>query len=120
MELETDPREITEEGRYWLRAQRVTSYPRIARDTYFPNHGVERPANLTDADLPEAENDAIAELDRVALAEGYVSGKWQVIAPGADVPELWAGILDDIEDEIIWGAKVATANGSEELPTTST
>lgn len=116
MELETDPTEITEEGRYWLRAQRVTGYPRIARDTYFPKHDVERPAAITESDLPEADDQAVAELDREALAEGYVSGKWQVKAAKSDVSELWAGILDNIEAEQIWDAKVATAHGHEELP----
>ncbi|AGN00217.1 hypothetical protein L593_01320 [Salinarchaeum sp. Harcht-Bsk1] len=116
MDLETDPTEITEDGRYWLRAQRVTGYPRIARDTYFPKHGVQRPADVTEADLPETDDEAVAELDREALAEGYVSGKWQVMAPEEDVPALWADVLDDIEKEVIWDAKVATARGYEELP----
>jgi len=116
MDRDTDPTEVTEEGRYWLRAQRVTGYPRIARDSYFPKHGVKRPAAVTEADLPETDDEAVAELDREALDEGYVSGKWQVKAPEESIPELWAGILDDIEAERLWDAKVATANGYEELP----
>ena len=115
-DLETDPTEITEEGRYWLRAQRVTGYPRIARDTYFPKHDVKRPAAITEADLPETDEEAVAELDREALTEGYVSGKWQVLAPEEAVSALWADVLEDVQKEVIWDAKVATALGYEELP----
>lgn len=111
-----DPTEITDEGQYWLRAQRVTGYPRIARDTYFPKHDVTRPAAVTADDLPPTDDDAVQKIDREALEKKYTSGKWQVTTSAETVNDLWLSIIDDVSAETIWDAKAMTATGREELP----
>lgn len=114
--MPTNPTELTEEGHYWLRAQRVTRFPRIARDTYFPENGVTRPAAVTETDLPPTDDEAVAELDREALDLHYTSGKWQVTGTREQLERLWPRLIEDVNDGTIWDAKAMTAHGREELP----
>jgi hypothetical protein len=116
MTVERNPTEIDEEGHYWLRAQRVTGYLRIARDTYFPKHEVTRSAEVTAEDLPPTDDDAVRRLDREALEEKYTSGKWQVTLSAETVEDLWPTIVEDVSEELVWDAKAMTATGFEETP----
>jgi hypothetical protein len=116
MSVEQDPAKITDEGQYWLRAQRVTVYLRIARDTYFPKHDVTRPAAVTADDLPPTTDDAVRQIDRKSLEKRYTSGKWQVTTSVEAVNDLWLGIVEEVSTGTIWDAKVMTATGREELP----
>lgn len=116
MATDRSPTEITDEGHYWLRAQRVTGYPRIARDSYFPKHDVTRPAAVTADDLPPTDDDAVRRLDREALEIKYTSGKWQVTLSAEALEDHWPAIVDDVSAEIIWDAKAMTATGREEIP----
>lgn len=115
MREERSPTEIDDPGNYWLRAVDVTGRPRSARDPYFPRYGVIRPANLTAEDLPPADDEAVAELDREALEETFVSGKWLVFPSPDAVDDVWAGVVGDVADGAFWDAKVATATCYEEL-----
>ena len=96
MDFDRNPTEITDGGQYWLRAQRVTRYPRIARDTYFPKHDVTRPAAVTADDLPPTDDDAVRRIDREALETTYTSGKWQVTGSADRISDLWPDVLDDV------------------------
>ena len=116
MATERDPTAITEAGHYWLRAQRVTGFPRIARDTYFPTHDVTRPAAVTANDLPPTDDDAVRRIDREALDMNYTSGKWQVTLSAEAIDDRWPAIVDDVSEEIIWDVKAMTATGREEMP----
>ncbi|WP_440772822.1 putative phosphothreonine lyase domain-containing protein [Natronorubrum sp. DTA28] len=116
MDIERDPTEITDDGRYWLRAQRVTGYPRIARDAYFPTHDVIRPAAVSATDLPQTDDDAVRRLDEDALETRFTSGKWQVTAEVETIVDLWPRIVNDVSAGVIWDAKVMTATGMAELP----
>lgn len=116
MDRERDPTEITADGQYWLRAQRITGYPRIARDTYFPRHDVTRPAAVTADDLPPADDEAVRRLDETALEQHFTSGKWQVRGDADEIVDRWEAVLDDIAAELVWDAKVTTATGADELP----
>jgi hypothetical protein len=111
MPIDRPPTAITEEGWHWLRAKHATGLPRSARDAYFPDHDVTRPADLGDADLPPADNDAVLKLDREALELGYVSGKWVVPRNPDVVDEFWAAVVEDVEAGEFWDAKTPTAGG---------
>nr|WP_233340600.1 putative phosphothreonine lyase domain-containg protein [Haloprofundus sp. MHR1] len=113
MVVERPPTEITEEGWYWLRAKDVTGFPRIARDTYFPTHDVIRPAETTEADSPDSENEALRRIDRQALDESYLSGKWIIEQSPNRTDALWNDIIDDVSAEYFWDAKVTTVFGRE-------
>lgn len=113
MSADRSPTSITEAGWHWLRAKHATGLPRSARDPYFPEHGVTRPAELRDADLPPADSDGVRKLDREALELTYVSGKWVVPRDAATVDEFWAAVVEDVEAGEVWDAKVATAVGRQ-------
>lgn len=113
MVVERSPTDITDEGWYWLLAKEVTGLPRIARDTYFPTHGVVRPAETTETDKPESDDPAVRRADDEALDETYLSGKWIIERPPESTPELWDGIVEDISEEHFWDGKVTTRFGRE-------
>ncbi|WP_049906214.1 putative phosphothreonine lyase domain-containing protein [Halorubrum aidingense] len=113
MLVDRPPTEITDEGWHWLRAKDVTGFPRNARDGYFPRHGVARPAATTSADLPPAENERMADIDRLALEETYLSGKWLVERPPEETDGLWEDIVADVAAGRFWDAKVTTRAGCE-------
>jgi len=116
MVADRSPTEITEEGKYWLRSQVVSDSPCIAGDEYFPKHSVTPPEEITIDDLPPADNSAVREIDREALDEERMIGKWQVTGSAETIERLWPEIVNDATEEIVWAAKVMTATGREELP----
>lgn len=113
MTIDRPPTTVTEEGWHWLRAKHATGLPRSARDAYFPDHDVTRPAALGEADLPPADSDGVRKLDREALELTHVSGKWVVPRNERGVDDFWAAVVDDVEDGAFWDAKTPTASGRE-------
>ncbi|ELZ43948.1 hypothetical protein C464_13965 [Halorubrum coriense DSM 10284] len=116
------PTAIDEPGWNWLRVKHVTGFPRQARDGYFPEHGVTRPAATTEADLPPvgaeaaslpADPETVRDADRLALETTYLSGKWLVERPPETVDGLWEAVVEDVAAERFWDAKVTTAAGRE-------
>ena len=123
MVTDRPPSEIDEPGWHWLRVKHVTGFPRQARDGYFPEHDVTRPAATTGADLPgvdrereaslPADRETVRDVDRLALETTYLSGKWLVERPAATVDGLWEAAVEDIAAERLWDAKVTTRAGRE-------
>lgn len=113
MTIDRPPTAINEDGWHWLRAKHATGLPRSARDEYFPDHGVTRPAALGEADLPPADSDAVMKLDREALTLTYVSGKWVIPKSEASVDDFWAAVVEDVEAGEFWDAKTPTAGGRD-------
>jgi len=122
MVVDRAPTEIDEAGWHWLRVKHVTGFPRNARDGYFSEHDVTRPAATTEADLPgvdaeveslPAEAETVADADRLALETTYLSGKWLVERPPEAVDDLWDAVVDDVEAGRFWDAKVSTRAGRE-------
>lgn len=109
------PTEITEENRYWLRSRDVSDSPKIGGDEYFSTHDVPRPEDVTADDLPPADDEAVRELDRKALEQEKLIGKWQVTGSAETVERLWPEIVADAAEGTLWAAKAMTAFGSEEL-----
>ena len=123
MVTDRPPSEIDEPGWHWLRVKHVTGFPRQARDGYFPEHDVTRPAATTGADLPgvdrereaslPADRETVRDVDRLALETTYLSGKWLVERPAATVDGLWEAAVEDVAAERLWDAKVTTRAGRE-------
>ncbi|PHQ39344.1 hypothetical protein DJ69_06530 [Halorubrum persicum] len=122
MTVDRAPTEIDEAGWHWLRVKHVTGFPRDARDGYFPEHDVTRPAATTEAHLPAIEADeeslpadaeTVADADRLALETTYLSGKWLVERPPEAVDDLWEAVVDDVAAGRFWDAKVSTRAGCE-------
>lgn len=110
------PLEIVQEEQYWLRSRDVSDSARIGGDEYFVEHNVVRPEEVTDADLPPAETEAIRELDREALEQQKTIGKWQVTGSAERTEDLWPELVADAEEGVIWAVKAMTAFGHENLP----
>jgi hypothetical protein len=123
MVTDRSPTDIDEAGWHWLRVKHVTGFPRQARDAYFPDHDVTRPAATTEADLPAvdraradalpADPETVRDADRLALETTYLSGKWLVERPAAAVDDLWEAVVEDVAAGRFWDAKVTTCAGRE-------
>ncbi|WP_017342562.1 putative phosphothreonine lyase domain-containg protein [Halorubrum sp. T3] len=123
MVTDRSPTEIDEEGWHWLRVKHVTGFPRQARDGYFPDHDVTRPAATSEADLPgvdrereaslPADPETVRDVDRLALETTYLSGKWLVERPAETVDDLWEAVVEDVEAGRFWDAKATTRAGRE-------
>lgn len=113
MVVDRSPTEIADEGWYWLRVKDVTGFPRNARDGYFPKHDVTRPTETTAATLPSATEESVGDIDRLALDETYLSGKWIIERSPDAVDDFWNAIVDDVAAERFWDAKVTTRFGRE-------
>jgi hypothetical protein len=123
MVTDRSPTDIDEAGWHWLRVKHVTGFPRQARDGYFPDHDVTRPAATTEADLPAvdreradalpADPETVRDADRLALETTYLSGKWLVERPAAAVDDLWEAVVEDVAAGRFWDAKVTTRAGRE-------
>ena len=123
MVTERPPTAIDDSGWHWLRVKHATGFPRQARDGYFPEHGVTRPAATTEADLPgidreragslPADPETVRDVDRLALETTYLSGKWLVERPAAAVDGLWEAVVEDVAAGRFWDAKVTTRAGRE-------
>ena len=123
MVTDRSPTDIDEAGWHWLRVKHVTGFPRQARDAYFPDHSVTRPAATTEADLPAvdreradalpADPETVRDADRLALETTYLSGKWLVERPAAAVDDLWEAVVEAVAAGRFWAAKVTTRAGRE-------
>ncbi|APW97068.1 hypothetical protein CHINAEXTREME_04460 [Halobiforma lacisalsi AJ5] len=109
------PLDITDEETYWLRSRDVSDAPAIGADAYFSTHDVPRASEVTADDLPPADSEAVAEIDREALETETTIGKWQVTGTGERIAELWPEFVADAEDGIIWAAKAMTTYGYDHL-----
>ncbi len=110
------PLERTGTEQYWLRARDVSDSETIAGDSYLREHDVTRPADVTAADLPPTDSEAVREIDREALEQRKLVGKWQVTVSPDRLETLWPGFVADAEAGTIWAVKAMTAFGHENLP----
>ncbi|WP_049984186.1 putative phosphothreonine lyase domain-containg protein [Halorubrum sp. BV1] len=122
MVTDRSPTAIDETGWHWLRVKHATGFPRQARDGYFPDHDVTRPAAAAEEDLPNigleaesipADRETVRDADRLALETTYLSGKWLVERPAATVDDLWEAVVDDVAAGRFWDAKATTRAGRE-------
>ncbi|KAB1194466.1 DUF1917 domain-containing protein [Haloferax sp. MBLA0076] len=110
------PTTITDSEQYWLRSRDVSDSPKIGSEDYFTEHDVRRPAEVTAADLPPADTNAVRELDREALDQQKTIGKWQITGSADRTDELWPNLVADAEAGIIWAVKAMTTFGYRNLP----
>jgi len=86
------------------------------RDEYFDRYDVRRPDEVTEDDLPPTDDAAVRKLDYAALEEEKVGGKWHVSGTADTIESYWPHIVDDVDEQIIWGAKAMTATGFNAHP----
>jgi len=110
------PLDITDAEQYWLRSRDVSDSPTVASDEYFDDYDVTRPENAHAENLPPAETDAVRAIDRDALEEEKLIGKWQVTGSPERIEELWPSLVADAEEGVIWAVKAMTTYGYQNLP----
>ncbi|WP_248908177.1 putative phosphothreonine lyase domain-containing protein [Halocatena marina] len=93
----------------------MSDSPNIGGDHYFSDYNVTRPEDVTVADVPSADNEAIRTIDLEALDQQETIGKWQVTGSAERIEELWPTLVADAEAGLIWAVKAMTAFGYEEL-----
>jgi len=110
------PLDISETEQYWVRSRDVSDAPAVAGDGYYAEHDVRRPAETTAEALPPTDSETIREIDREALDEEKLIGKWQVTVAPERLDELWPRLVADAEAGVIWAVKAMTAFGYDNLP----
>nr|WP_223270931.1 putative phosphothreonine lyase domain-containg protein [Halomicrobium mukohataei] len=71
---------------------------------------------MTTADLPQADSDTVREIDRDALDQEILTGKWQITGSPERIEDLFPKLVADAEDGIVWAVKAMTTFGFENLP----
>ena len=110
------PTEITDSETFWVRSRDVSDSPDVASEEYYDVHEVTRREHTTADDLPPTDSDAVRTLDRKALEQQKLIGKWQLTGSAEQIESLWPDVLADVEDGTLWAAKVMTQTGYDELP----
>lgn len=110
------PITITEAEQHWLRSRDVSDSPTIGGDQYFAQHNVTRQEDSQVDHLPPAETDAVRAIDREALRQEKLIGKWQVTGKSERIEKLWPTIVADAEAGVIWAVKAVTSYGYQNLP----
>ncbi|MBO4247789.1 DUF1917 domain-containing protein [Halomicrobium sp. IBSBa] len=109
------PLEITDEEQYWLRSRDVSDSPTVAGDAYFSEYSIACADETTVEALPPADSDTVREIDREALDQELLTGKWQITGSPERVEDLFPKLVADAEDGIVWAVKAMTTFGFENL-----
>ena len=110
------PTEITDSETFWIRSRDVSDSPDVASEEYYDTYAVSRPEHVTAEDLPPTDSNAVRAIDREALEQQKLIGKWQLTGSSEHIESLWPDLLADVEAQTLWAAKVMTQTGYEELP----
>lgn len=101
------PSEIEDEGKEWLLWGLKKSRERL--DDYLEMNEVLDPESMDKDEFSFPEDDLKAkDIDRRAVEDGYLSGKWEFSIPPRKVDEVWREIKKLVSDYKIWGGQVTT------------
>ena len=103
-----NPTAIETQGLAWLTPEEPAPL-----DEYCERFGVTPPSEATEADLPSAQSDTVRRLDREALDQGQLAGKWMLFVPPGEADSLWTTLATLVEEGRLWMAKSATAWGRD-------
>jgi len=101
-----DPSKVREEGKEWLLCGLEDCRDRLIE--YIEENDVLDPDSLKNADLEGYDNPKVKKIDRRAVDDGYLSGKWEIQVQPEDVDGLWEEIEKLVDGYEIWGAQVTT------------
>lgn len=97
----TAPSEATTEGRYWLIQVGDHGY-----EDYISEHDIA--TAVTEEDLPPTAHESVRELDREALRNRALSGKWNVFLSDSEVDRAWECVKQLVDENVVYRAKVST------------
>lgn len=97
------PSEIDEEETYWVVPDATGEL-----EHYCDRHGVKPPDQVDETDLPESDNETINELDRKALSDNELRGKWNIFVDKSEVDDIWECVCKGVESGELLSAKAST------------
>ncbi len=100
------PSEIKEEGRDWLLCGLEECEDRLS--PYIEENSVFDPKSMGTEKLKGYEDPKVEEIDRRAIEDGYLSGKWEASILPENIDEVWRDIRELVEENKLWGAQVTT------------
>ncbi len=100
------PSNSKESCKEWLLCGLEDSSDRLP--TYIEKNRVSDPEDMTFEELDGYDNPKVENIDRRAIEDGYLSGKWEFDVPPEEVDQVWSAVKELIEENKIWGAQVTT------------
>ncbi len=100
------PSEVKKEGKEWLLCGLEDSRNRLL--DYIEENDVSDPGSMENSDLGGYSNPKVEKIDKRAVDDVYLSGKWEALVSPRKVDEVWNKIKSLVEDDKIWGAQVTT------------
>ncbi|MFP4001886.1 MAG: putative phosphothreonine lyase domain-containing protein [Candidatus Natronoplasma sp.] len=102
---EKDPSKV-EERKEWLLCGLEDSRDRLP--DYIEENQVSDPKTMDCEELDDYENPKVEEIDKSAVEDEYLSGKWEIAVSSEKVDQVWNDVKKLIEKNKIWGAQVNT------------
>ncbi|MBS3782166.1 MAG: DUF1917 domain-containing protein, partial [Candidatus Thermoplasmatota archaeon] len=102
----TDPSEVKEKGKEWLLCGLEDSRNRLME--YLEKNDVSNPKSMKNRELKNYDDPKVEKIDKRAVDDGYLSGKWEFPILPEKVDEVWSDIRNLVEQDRIWGAQVTT------------
>ncbi|MFW5928112.1 MAG: putative phosphothreonine lyase domain-containing protein [Thermoplasmatota archaeon] len=100
------PSEVKEEGKEWLLCGLEDSPNRLTK--YIEENDVSDPESMKNTDLGDYDDSKVKKIDRRAVDDTYLSGKWEIQVQSENVDGLWEEIKKLVDRYEIWGAQVTT------------
>jgi len=75
---------------------------------YIEKNDVSDPKAMNNAELDGYDNPKVKKIDRRAVDDTYLSGKWEITVLPEKVDDFWREIRILVEKDKIWGAQVTT------------
>ncbi len=102
------PSQADEEGKGWILCglkkseERLEDYLDI-NDVRFPKKADEEEEHFSEVVDPK-----VKKIDKRAIDDGYLSGKWELAISPKKVDDIWISIKELIHEYKIWGGQVST------------
>ncbi len=77
-------------------------------ETYLSKNKVKHPDDAQVEDIPDDEDEEVRRIDKQALEDDYLSGRWITYLRSERVDGVWKELNRLIEKDLVWGAKVTT------------
>ncbi len=103
---EVSPSKCEKKGKKWILYGLKDSKSRL--EDYIKENDVSDPNSKDKIELEDYDNQKVKDIDRRALTDGYLSGKWEMEIDPKRVDEVWDLIKKLIDKNQIWGAQVTT------------
>ena len=102
----TSPSRCNDEGKKWILCGLERSEDRL--DEYIEENNVERSYPQDKVESKNYDNEKVKKIDKRAIDDGYLSGKWEVKIDTKRIDDIWEIITKMVDENDIWGAQVTT------------